>query len=60
MGHIDYNGDKIFKNISKINYEDVYVKLQGELKKKPLFEFEDSDSIVKGIIKPSLEFYRKP
>jgi hypothetical protein len=59
MGHIEYNGDKIFKDISKINYEDVYVKLQGELKKKSLFEFEDSDSIVKGIIKPSLELYRK-
>ncbi len=59
MGHIEYNGDKIFKNISEIVFEDAYMKLQGKLKKKNLFEIDDSDSIVELIIKPSLELYRK-
>lgn len=59
MGHIEYNGDKIFKKIGKIKYEDAYVKFQGELIKRNLYEIKDSENIVKKIIKPSLELYRK-
>jgi len=59
MGHLEYNDDKIFKDVGKINYEDAYIKLQGELVKNNLFEINDSDAILKKIIKPSLELYRK-
>jgi len=43
----------------QIDFEDAYVKLQGKLKKRSLFEIHDGDSIVKAIIKPSLELYRR-
>jgi len=60
MGNIiEYNDDKIFKNAEKINYEDAYVKIQGELVKNNLFEINDSEIILQRIIKPSLELYRK-
>jgi hypothetical protein len=59
MGHLEYNDDKIFKNVNKIDYEDAYIKLQGELVKNNLFEINDSETILKRIIKPSLELYRK-
>ena len=59
MGHFECNDDKIFKNVEKINYEDVHLKLQGELIKNNLFGINDSETIVNRIIKPSLELYRK-
>lgn len=59
MVHFEYNDDKIFKNVDKIDYEDAYIKLQGELIKNNLFEINDSETILKRIIKPSLELYRK-
>ncbi len=59
MGHFEYNDDKIFKIVEKINYEDAHIKLQGELIKNNLFEINDSETIFTRIIKPSLELYRK-
>jgi len=59
MTNLEYNENKVFKDIQKINYENIYIKIQGELKEKSLFEITDSDAIVKKIIKPSLELYRK-
>ena len=59
MGHIEYRDDKVFKDIKKINYEDIYIKFQGELIKNYLFDINDSETIVNKIIKPSLELYRK-
>lgn len=59
MGLFEYNDDKILKNVEKINYEDAYIKLRGELIKNNLFEIDDSETILKRIIKPSLELYRK-
>lgn len=59
MGHLEYNDDKIFKNVEKINYEDAHIKLQGELVKNNLFDINDSETILKKIIKPSLELFRK-
>ena len=59
MGYFEYNDNRIFKNIKKINYEDANIKLQGELIKNNLFEINDSETILKKIIKPSLELYRK-
>jgi len=59
MGMLESNDYKVFENIDKINYQNVYIKIQGKLVKKSLFEITDSDTIVKKIIKPSLELYRK-
>ena len=59
MGILEYNDNKIFKDINKINYENIYIKIQGELIKNSLYEITDSETIVKKIIKPSLELYRK-
>jgi len=59
MVNLESNDYKVFKNIKKINYENAYLKIQGELIKNSLFEITDSETIVKKIIKPSLELYRK-
>lgn len=59
MGHIEYRDDKVFKDIKKINYEDIYIKFQGELIKNNLFDINDSETIANKIIKPSLELFRK-
>jgi len=59
MTNLEYNDYKVFKDIKKINYENIYIKVQGELIKNSLFEITDSETIVKKIIKLSLELYRK-
>ncbi len=59
MANLEYNDNKVFKDINKINYENIYIKIQGELIKNSLYEITDSETIVKKIIKPSLELYRK-
>ncbi len=58
-GYLEYNDDRFFKDVGEINYEDAHIKLQGELVKNNLFEIDDSETILKKIIKPSLELYRK-
>jgi hypothetical protein len=59
MTNLEYNENKVFKDIKKINYENIYIKIKGELIKNSLFKITDSESIVEKIIKPSLELYRK-
>jgi hypothetical protein len=59
MGHIEYNDEKMFGLPEKIDYEDAYIKMRGALIKNHLFDINDSETIVKKIIKPSLELYRK-
>lgn len=58
MGHLEYNDEKMFKVPEQIDYEDAYIKLRGEFIKNHLFDINDSQTIVKKIIKPSLELYR--
>ena len=59
MQHFEYHDDKIFKNIRKINYEDIYMKLRGELIKSNLYEINNSETILKKIVKPSVDLFRK-
>lgn len=59
MAHFEYNEAKIFKDVKKIDYDSVYIKMQGKLIKNNLFDINNSDTIVNKIIKPSLELYRK-
>lgn len=56
---LESNDYTVFKDIKKIDYENIYIKVQGELIKNSLFEITDSESIFKKIIKPSLELFRK-
>jgi hypothetical protein len=58
MGHLQYNDEKMFKVPEQIDYEDAYIKLRGEFIKNHLFDINDSQTIVKKIIKPTLELYR--
>lgn len=59
MGSLEYIENKIFKNVEKIDYEDAYIKIQGKLVKNNLFEINNSETILKKIIKPSLDLFRK-
>jgi len=59
MTNLEYNDNKVFKDIQKINYENIYIKIQGELIKNYLFDINDSNVIVEKIINPSLKLFRK-
>jgi len=59
MGHISYNDEKVFKNPESIDFEDSYVRFQGELIGRNLFEINDSKAITDRLLKPALELYRK-
>ena len=59
MGHLEYNENKIFKNIERIEYEDARIKFRGGLVKNNLFEINDSRDIHEKIIDPSLKLFRK-
>ena len=59
MTNLEYNDNKVFKDIQKINYENIYIKIQGELIKNYLFDINDSNAIVEKIINPSLKLFRK-
>lgn len=59
MAHFENNESKVFKDSKTIDYESAYVKMQGRLIKNNLFDINNSDTIVRKIVKPSLELYRK-
>jgi hypothetical protein len=59
MGHIEYHRGKIFRNETKIDYEDEFIKFQGELKKNDLLKINDSKAIHERIVEPSLRLFRK-
>ena len=59
MSKLENDDHIVFENIKKIDYENIYIKIKGKLIKNSLFGINDSDTIVKRIIKPSLELYRK-
>jgi len=59
MPILESNDYKVFKDDGKINYENLYIEIKGELIKNNLFDINDSETIVNKIIKPSLELYRK-
>ena len=50
---------KAKETLKSVGYENIYIKIKGELIKNNLFEITDSETIVKKIIEPSLELYRK-
>ncbi len=60
ISHIEYNDSKIFKgDLKHLDYVDGRIHMKGHLFKLPLFELNDSDTIVERVIKPSLALYVK-
>lgn len=58
MSHFEYNDNKIFKDISDINYEDAYFQMKGRLIENNLYEINDSKTIMIKIVNPTLNLYR--
>lgn len=59
MNHIEYNDQKVLGNPRKVNYEDAYLTIRGELLKVNLFDITDSEAVTTRLIKPSLQLYRE-
>jgi hypothetical protein len=59
LGHFEYVSQKAFKDPRKIDYEDGYVKMKGELHGHKLFSINTSDDVMKKIVGPALDIYRK-
>lgn len=59
MTHLEYQAHKVFANPKTIAYGDGRIKVQGKLLKENLFDINNSEMIMKKIVKPSLELYTK-
>lgn len=59
MGHMQGRDDKIFRHPTRIDYEDVHIRLKGDFIRNNLFEINNSDAILKRIVEPALQLYRK-
>lgn len=59
MNYLEYVSVKFFKDERKIDYEDAYIKIKGDLIKSNLYEINNSETIRKKIIIPSLKLYEK-
>lgn len=58
MGHIEYNENKILKDISNINYEDKNLTIKGKLIEINFFDITNSNDIVDKLIKPAMKIFR--
>lgn len=59
IGHIEYNDTKIFLGKEQISYEDGYVKFNGKVFTKHLYDINSSEDIIKSILEPVLKLYRE-
>lgn len=59
MGHFEGRDEKVFDNPSKIEYDDAYISLKGELITVPLYEINTPDDIRDKIVDPSLDLLKK-
>lgn len=59
MGYFEYDDSTIFRNPERIEYEDTYIAIKGELTQNKLFEINNSEAIREKLVKPSLELFRK-
>ena len=57
--NLEYNIMKIFKDEKKIDYEDAYIKMKGDLIKNRLYGVNNSETIRDRIIIPSIKIYEK-
>jgi hypothetical protein len=60
MQHIEYNDTKIFKgDMQHLDYRDRRIMFKGHLLSIPLFEVNDSDTILGSIVRPCLALYEE-
>lgn len=52
------NGEKIFKSIPDISYEDSYCSFNGRAKCHDLFDISSGEDVIDKIVAPVLELYR--
>ena len=55
---IEWRENTVLKDPSNIDYDDVYVKFQGKLKKQNLFDVNNSEDVNKLIVGPALKMFR--
>ena len=59
MGYFEYVDEKLFRNPARIEYEDTYLSLSGELLRVNLYDISSSEDIREKIVTPSLELFRR-
>ena len=59
MGHFSWNDEKVFSDPLKIDYEDSYIKVKGEFTKNELFAINNSETIFRKVLEPSLRLSRR-
>jgi hypothetical protein len=58
MWRFTYDREKVFARLPSLDWADSYVAFKGEFIIEPLFNINDSDTVVSKIIEPMLEKYR--
>lgn len=58
IGHIEYQAQKVFHDVSRVEYEDRYAKFKGKFLYKELFEINSSEDVQKQIVRPAIQLYR--
>jgi hypothetical protein len=55
---MEYRENTVFRNPKKIDWDDVYVKFEGKLRKQNLFDLNNSEDVNNLIVEPSLKMFR--
>jgi hypothetical protein len=58
MAQIEYHDTKVFTGAKIIAYEDAYIKFNGQIDQKRLYDINTSEEIYEQILKPALKKYR--
>ena len=56
---IEWKENAVLNNPARIDYDDVYAKFQGKLKKQNLFDVNNSEDVNNLIVQPALEMFRR-
>jgi hypothetical protein len=60
VSHFEYNENRVFAKLPRIEYEDAYVRVTGECHCVPLFDLRDANAATDKLIRPALALYRRP
>jgi len=58
MSDFAYQGAKIFSTIPDVTFEDAYWSFRGTFMKKSLYSINNSDDLMKNLVRPVLDLYR--
>jgi hypothetical protein len=59
MSHIEYKEAQVFKDPLLIDYEDGYLSFKGNLFAEKLFDINSGEDVIKKIVFPVVQMYRK-